>query len=420
LLPMFTPAERSFLAEFNGMVNEDPKSLADPSELARLDAIFGKGGGGMWRILRDGQELFQSAASPGWRAALRDLRASKRAQEPDFTWSFPFGDGSTGTLEMYAAFRWGPPLRPPAVLIGLMGFLIVCNGLLGWWVSSSVVGPLAKLANAALRIGDGDLDFTLVPGGPDEFGQVTDAFETMREKLHGSLLRQLAEEASRKELIAHVSHDLRTPIGLIRGYAEGLRDGVASTPEMRSRYLATILDRAGELERLIELLFSYSTLDLEGAKPRMLAMDLTQFLLGMKDSLMASFPPATIRIVAGNESARVKADPDLTRRAVSNLVENAVKHGGRTDVAMQWRVSRAPGRDNGVGVAAEDLPRIFEPFFRADRARSHGSGAGLGLAVVRKIMAAQGGSSRAGIGPAGGLEVTLSFVEAGETWTNAS
>ena len=122
-----------------------------------------------------------------------------------------------------------------------------------------------------MRIGEGDLHFRLAPAGPDEFGEVTGAFETMRKRLEAAVNRQLAEETSRKELIAHVSHDLRTPINLIRGYAEGLRDGVASTPQMRVRYLDTILERAGELERLIEVLFSYSTMDLEGVRPKLAA-----------------------------------------------------------------------------------------------------------------------------------------------------
>ena len=271
---------------------------------------------------------------------------------------------------MHLGVPWTPLFRSPFGFIGLLAFLFGCNALLGWWVSSSVIAPLARLRNAAVRIGEGDLRFHLDPGGPDELGQVTGAFETMREKLEAAVNRQLAEGTSRKELIAHVSHDLRTPINLIRGYAEGLRDGVASTAQMRERYLDTILERAGELERLIELLFSYSTMDLEGVRPKLAAVEVTPYLQGLRDSLAAAFPTAAITLTPDPSSPRlfIKADVELTRRVMSNIVENAVTHGGKPDIAIEWRVSSAPGgidvavRDNGVGVSAEDLPQDFRAF----------------------------------------------------------
>ncbi len=358
------------------------------------------------------------------------------ASAPSLRWDFPFPDGSVGTLLLYAGTYVGAPFRGPGWAFAFLGVLAACNALLGWWVSSAVVSPLAKLRDAAIRIGEGDLRFTLSREGPGEFGQVTAAFETMREKLQAAVTRQLAEQASRKELIAHVSHDLRTPINLIRGYAEGLRDGVASTPGMRARYLETILERAGELEKLIELLFSYSTLDLEGVQPKLEDLDLVPYLRDLRDSLSTMYPGAAIRLeVPGDEDGpgpqsrpqppgiRARADADLTRRVMANLVENAVTHGGRSEIAVAWKVTRRPDAravevavaDNGAGVSAEDLPRIFEPFFRADRARVRphgGTGAGLGLSIVSRIMQAQGGSVRAGPGPAGGLEVILTFAEA--------
>ncbi len=439
---LFSDGEKEFLAEFNRLVNDDPKSLADPKRLAALDLALGEGSRGSWTILRDGRELYRSAGDRTawghyWKFPWHMGRQDGGASAADFTWSFRFADGSAGVLLLFQNTHWGFPPQSGGRIPMLFIVLILCNGFLGWWVSSSVIRPLARLRDAALRIGDGDLGFALAPAGPDELGQVTAAFETMRDKLRASLNRQLAEEASRKELIAHVSHDLRTPINLIRGYAEGLRDGVASTPEMRSRYLDTILERAGELEKLIETLFAFSRMDLEGARPKLTAVAIVPFLENLRASLSTVFPNAEIRIIPprdavdkGRDGPRVRADVELTRRVISNLVENAVKHGGKPDIALQWRVTRTAGAvelavsDDGAGVAAEDLPRIFEPFFRGDRARTHGgtnaaeyrggggSGAGLGLSIVAKIMSAQGGSARAGTGPEGGLEVTLSFREA--------
>ena len=422
--------ERAFLSEFNRLVNDDPRALSDPQSLATLDQVFGTDTLGWWEIWRGNHVVYRSSggtgANPeqGWRSPMN------RHGSPELTWNFRFEDGSQGRLLVYLGMPWTPRSRSPLAFVGVLALLFGSNALLGWWVSSSVIAPLARLRSAAIRIGEGDLHFRLAPGGPDEFGQVTGAFETMRKRLEAAVNRQLAEETSRKELIAHVSHDLRTPINLIRGYAEGLRDGVASTPQMRGRYLDTILERAGELERLIEILFSYSTMDLEGVRPRLAGVEVAPYLRALRDSLAMAFPAAAITLIApgdeggpGPSSKRLfmKADVELTRRVMSNLVENAVKHGDKPTIAVEWRVSRAGGgvdvavSDDGPGVSAEDLPRIFEPFFRADRARTRqhgGSGAGLGLSIVHRIMQAQSGSVRAAASPAGGLEVILSFAEA--------
>ncbi len=439
---LFSEGEKEFLAGFNRLLNEDPKSLADPQRLAALDPASGESSRGSWTILRDGRELYRSARGRtawghSWKFPWPMDWQDEGASAADFTWNFRFADGSAGVLLFFLNSQWKFPSRSDGRIPIFFIVLILCNGFLGWWVSSSVIKPLARLRDAALRVGDGDLGFALAPAGPDELGQVTAAFETMRGKLRASLHRQLAEEASRKELIAHVSHDLRTPINLIRGYAEGLRDGVASTPEMRSRYLDTILERAGELEKLIETLFAFSRMDLEGVRPKLAAVAIVPFLENLRASLSTVFPNAGIRIMPpqgeadqGQDRPRVRADVELTRRVISNLVDNAVKHGGKPSIEIQLRVTPKAGMvelavsDDGVGVAPEDLPRVFEPFFRGDRARMRegtnaaeyrgggGSGAGLGLSIVAKIMSAQGGSARAGKGPVGGLEVTLTFREA--------
>ena len=365
------PFQRRLLAELNRRVNEEPGSLADPQTLAALDRDLGAGLAGGWAVLRNGQEVYRSAGTRTGEDRQGSRLRRARAFSPssaELTWDFRFPDGSAGTLLFYPRWPWGPPHEGPHWFAGFLAVLVACNGLLGWWVSSSVISPLARLRDAATRIGDGDLQFQLAPGGPGEFGQVTAAFETMRQKLQAAVTRQLAEEASRKELIAHVSHDLRTPINIIRGYAEGLRDGVASTTEMRARYLGTILERSEELERLIELLFSYSTMDLEGARPKLVDVDLVPYLSGLRDSLAGMFSGASISLVVpgddgssglSSQGLRVRADPELTRRVLTNLVDNAVAHGGRETIAIRWEVERdAAARqvhvavsDDGMGVS---------------------------------------------------------------------
>lgn len=323
-----------------------------------------------------------------------------------------------------AVMRHGPPIGAYRIVFpSFIALLVLFNGLLSWWVASGIIGPLARLKDSARRIGEGDLGFSVEAGGDDELGEVAAAFETMRAKLAQALERQLAEEMARKELVAHVSHDLRTPIAVIRGHAEGLRDGVAATPQMRERYLGAILDRSRDLEALIDLLFDYSRLDLEGAASRSECLALGPFLAELRDALESSFPEASITLDLDPSAQALRpvvmADPALVRRAMANLVENAVKHGGRERIAIAWKVGRRDGfvdlavADNGEGLPEADIKSIFEPFFRGDKARERG-GSGLGLAIVRRIMETLGGSARAGKGREGGLEVTLTFREAAQ------
>lgn len=310
--------------------------------------------------------------------------------------------------------------------IGIFGTLILCNSLLSWWVSSGVIRPLSQLKLAAFKIGDGDLDFRLpTKQYCSEFNELAQAFETMRVKLKASLERQLADETSRRKLIADVSHDLRTPISVIRGYAEGLRDGVASDVATRDRYIRTIIDRAGELEQLIEMLFSYSTVDLNGIQPQSIAMDLRLFLskqmrefqdLDQVDGRRISIGMVDDQSPQG-QGAQILADPNFLTRIMNNLVHNALRHGGHDFIEMSWRLTDDGDRveltvaDNGTGVAEVDLPQLFEPFFRGERSRM-GPGAGLGLAIVRQLMQAMGGNARAEMATTGGLAIILDFPKA--------
>ena len=431
-----------FIAEFNRLVMDDPAALADPARLAELNGLLGKDSRASWAILRDGESVY---ASPGYAGEAVAAKAAGAAGPtgpvagsagprgfrgdrdlPAFHWSFRYPDGSSGLL-VFRQPDWRRPLFEAAhpAFLAVIALLVLCNGLLSWWAASGIVGPLARLKQSALRVGEGDLDFRLESTGDDELGEVAAAFETMRAKLLSSLRRQAAEETARKELVAHVSHDLRTPVAIIRGHAEGLRDGVASTPAMRERYVAAILDRSRELEALIELLFSYARLDLEDAATRIGRLSLAPFLRDLREALAQSFPSARIRLAVDPEAGDgtlcdayvAAADPERTRRAVTNLVENAVRHGGRGEVAIELRLRALSGAveldvsDDGEGVSDEDLPRLFEPFFRGDRSRGRG-GSGLGLAIVRKIMETQGGAARAARAASGGLEVTLAFPKA--------
>ncbi len=332
-------------------------------------------------------------------------------------WDFRFSDGAPGSLFLVRQAERRPPRVPDLNVLLVLASVVVLaagNGLITFAVARSMIGPLGALEQAAERISGGDLETPLAPvQRRDEIARVRDAFERMRVGLRDSLAKQRQYEQSRLELIASISHDLRTPVTTIRGYAEGLRDGVASGAEKRERYLRTIIDRAVTMDRLIEELFLLSTLELEQAPFAFRSLDLRQFLEDSVEELRRVYDgvPISLEVEA---PVRVKADPSQLRRVIENVVDNAVRHSGRPDTRVEVRLRSSGGRavveirDNGRGIAAEELARVFERFYRGDQARG-GAGSGLGLTIARRIVEAHGGEIHAESPDGGGASIVISL-----------
>jgi signal transduction histidine kinase len=284
-------------------------------------------------------------------------------------------------------------------------------------VGRSMIGPLRGLEQAAERISAGDLATAMAPlrRRRDEITRVREAFERMRVGLKESLEKQREYERNRLELIASISHDLRTPVTTIRGYAEGLRDGVAASAEKKARYVQTIVDRAETMDHLIEELFLLSTLELEQAPFSFRELDLKAFLEDSVEDLRRVHESVALGLESGTEAVPVRADPSQLRRVIENIVENAVRHSGREDTRIEV-VLRCAGegeavveiRDNGRGIPEEALPHVFERFYRADAARSS-PGSGLGLTIARRIVEAHGGEVHAGNREGGGTAIVITL-----------
>ncbi len=336
---------------------------------------------------------------------------------------FDLGHDRFERREMAASYFW------PAVIymLGVAVILILTNGTLAALVSRSITRPLANLEARALRIRDGDLSPAAAPrvshqgrraGGRDEFDPVFDAFDEMRERLRMSLERQLEDEANRRELIASISHDLRTPLAVIKGYAEGLRDGVASDPAKSAAYIQTILTKAAQLDRLIEDLFLFSSLELDGFAWDLHPVALGAFLTDCMDELAADHPALGVSVVCG-ANPLVRLDAQKLRRVFANVVQNAASYaaaaasneagqGARLDVSLRTDYGKAIVvlRDYGPGLLPGTEDRVFERFYRADASRT-GGGAGLGLAIARRIVEGHGGTIRAENAAGGGAAFTI-------------
>ena len=318
-------------------------------------------------------------------------------------------------------------------------FLLAANGILSWTVSRSILRPLRRMELAARKIKDGDLSPSpgskppdrMVPSasGSDEFQRVIAAFEEMRSRLQISLSAQLAEENNRRELIASISHDLRTPLSAITGYVEGLRDGVADTPEKKERYLGIIESKVKLMDRLVDDLSIFSRLETGTIRldPRMISFD--SFLRELIVELAYDYPELEIRMDVC-DPAVLSIDAAQFKRVVTNIVQNAARYAntgvGRPaavhTLIVDSRIAAepAPGNviaagvltisftDNGPGISDADLPYVFDRFYRADKARNQEKGGhGLGLSIAKMIVEAHGGDISAEHAPQGGACIRI-------------
>lgn len=261
-------------------------------------------------------------------------------------------------------------------------------------LSRAVLAPLAELKKAAENIRDGNLDFEVLRSELSEVNEVCLAVDDMRQRLKKSVADRLSYEKERNQLIANISHDLRTPITSIKGYVEGMRDGVASTPEMQARYLDTIYSKACAMERLVEHMSDLSELELGRMRFYFEPCGAVGFLRGILDEFRIDMESAGAAFAEKlpEEDNTVRIDRDKIRRVFLNLLGNAVKYRAERplEITVSARID-AKGititvKDNGRGIAAGEINRVFEGFYRSDPSRTGARGHGLGLTIARQIV----------------------------------
>ena len=282
----------------------------------------------------------------------------------------------------------------------------------GLWIYRSIAVPLVKLRKATRNIKEGNLDFVLEVEGNDEFSQLCQDFEEMRKRLKESTEEKILMDKENKELISNISHDLKTPITAVKGYVEGIMDGVADTPEKMDRYVRTIYNKTNEMDHLINELTFYSKIDTNRIPYTFSKLNVEDYFSDCAEELGLEMETRGIELVYANyveKEVQVIADGEQIRRVIHNIVSNAIKYMEKPKGIIQLRVKdvgdfiQVEIEDNGKGIAAKDLPYIFDRFYRTDVSRnSSKGGSGIGLSIVKKIMEDHGGkvwaTSRLGIG----------------------
>ena len=274
--------------------------------------------------------------------------------------------------------------------------VLVVVGVSSIALSRSLVRPLRRLSNAAHALGEGDLDARTGVERSDELGDVARSFDVMAERI-GDLLR------AERELVANVSHELRTPLARIRVALDIAAEGDV---ELARESLADIAEDVDDLERLVSDVLATARLDIAataaapgGIPPlKREAIDLAELVTAVLGRFEGNHPEREVQLEIDPDLPTLDGDPVLLRRVVANLLDNAHKYSGPDDGAIEVTLSAEGAEvvltvtDHGIGIAPEDLPRVFEPFFRADKSRTRATGGhGIGLALTHRIVQAHEG-----------------------------
>ncbi|WP_405321806.1 ATP-binding protein [Frisingicoccus sp.] len=335
--------------------------------------------------------------------------------------SFEFADGSDGVIQIFTPVDQVVQQVERTtfkVLLSSLLILLMVGALAFIWLYQSIVQPMEKLKKAAVNIKNGNLDFSVITDADDEIGEVCVAFEEMRLKLKDQIEVSMQYEKDNKELISNISHDLKTPITAIKGYVEGIRDGVADTPEKMDKYIRTIYNKATDMDKLIDELFLYSKLDSNSMNYSFAKLNLKDYFEDCADEISLDLESRGIAFVYRNyasEDTIIIADPEQLKRVINNIVGNSVKYmadrPGRIGIFIKDEPEfvQIDIRDNGKGIAKKELPHVFERCYRTDASRnSSKGGSGLGLSIAKKIIEEHGGKIWANSEEGEGT--TVSFV----------
>lgn len=269
------------------------------------------------------------------------------------------------------------------------------------WIYRSIVTPICKLEEAAKNIKEGNLDFTIEADSKDEMGRLCQNFEDMRQRLKESAEEKLEAEKQNRILISNISHDLRTPITAIKGYVEGILDGVADTPEKVDKYMRTIYNKAIDMDRLINELTLYAKIDTNRIPYNFKRINAGEYFSDCIEEIGLELEAEHIGLsyfnYAGDE-VEIIADPEQLKRVIDNIIGNSVKYMDKEHGLINIRIKDVGDfiqieiEDNGKGIGQKDLPFIFDRFYRTDASRNSATGgSGIGLSIVKKIIEDHGG-----------------------------
>ncbi len=335
---------------------------------------------------------------------------------------FKFEDGSEGSAfivsDMNKLYPGLKRMISDIIIIGII--VLVCTALcMTLWIYMGISKPVKKLKKATQDIRDGNLDFT-IEGNESirEINELCSDFEEMRKRLKSSQEEKMNFDSENKVLIRNISHDLKTPITAVKGYCEGIMDGVADTPEKIDKYIRTIYNKANEMDRLINELTFYSKIDTNRMPYTFAKLDVNEYFADCADELELELERERVEFRYVNtikENTLIIADAEQLRRVIHNIINNSVKYMDKPNRWIELKIRDVGDfvqidiEDNGKGISRKDQTKVFDRFYRTDASRnSTRGGSGIGLSIVKKILEDHGGKVWAG--GEEGVGTIISFV----------
>lgn len=287
------------------------------------------------------------------------------------------------------------------MFVAIIVILIFTSLMLTQWIHKGVFEPINELNVAMRKIKEGNFDYVLETDAKGEIGDLYRNYEDMRLRLKESTEENTQHEKQNKELVSNISHDLKTPITAIKGYVEGIMDGVADTPEKMDRYIKTIYNKANEMDLLINELTLYSKIDSNRIPYNFSTVLVNDYFDDCAEDLAMELEARGIEFGYFNyveSDVKIIADVEQLKRVINNIVSNSEKYMDKEHGKINLRVKDVGDfvqielEDNGKGIGAKELPHIFDRFYRTDASRnSSKGGSGIGLSIVKKIVEEHGG-----------------------------
>lgn len=402
--------------------------LSEKTSLSSLDSLLENNGMAV-RVLEEEQEVYSYGAADENDAALREAAevldgSSVVSQNGRSLYkSCETVEGRAYTIYIlggnhsehaYAALKAALIVSAAVIIVTIFLSILLTNRFLTKFVFRSIEEPLDILTKGVHEIRDGNLDFHIDYSHSDEFLPVCEDFNEMALQLKASVAKQQQQEQSRKELLAGISHDIRSPLTSIQAYVEGLLDGIAKTPEVQKRYLVTIQTKAKELDHMVSQLFLFSKMELGEYQDNACRLRLDEKLEALVSETRADYEEKGLLLKTDLTPVTVTGDPIQLDRVIMNMMENSLKYQTKKPGTLSITLARAADHcrlvfeDDGPGVPEQALPHLFEVFYRSDPARQNPQkGSGLGLAIASSIVTHMGGSIHAEKSKLGGLKIEI-------------
>lgn len=315
---------------------------------------------------------------------------------------FIFADGAEGSVFVVSKLH---PLISRNLLVymflAIVVILVFTSLMLTGWMKRGVIRPIDELNRAMQQIKEGNFDYVLETDATGEIGDLFSNYEDMRLRLKETTEENLLHEKQSKELVSNISHDLKTPITSIKGYVEGIMDGVADTPQKMDKYIKTIYNKANDMDKLINELTLYSRFDNNRIPYDFHKINISNYFGDCVEEVGLDLESKNIKLNYSNYTeadTTVIADPEQMKKVINNIIGNSVKYMDKSEGVISIRLLdevdavRVEIEDNGKGIAQKDLQNIFDRFFRTDASRNSAQGgSGIGLSIVKKIIEDHGG-----------------------------